>query len=98
MYVFYVFWPSNLCYCQDNRLQILNCTQDSISEAVKAPITAKEEVFDAHRDVVDGHLQVQTEGVADLFDEVDEKLLVEVIKEELEVRATVPTATTIKTV
>ena len=93
MYVFYVFWPSNLCYYQDNRLQILNCTQDSISEAVKAPITAKEEVFDAHRDVVDGHLQVQGEGVADLFDEVDENLRVEVIKEELEVRATVPTAT-----
>ena len=43
--------------------------------------------------MVDGHLQVQGEGVADLFDEVDEKLLVEVIKEELEVRATVPTAT-----
>ena len=43
--------------------------------------------------MVDGHLQVQAEGVADLFDEDDEKLLVEAIKEELEVRATVPTAT-----
>ena len=64
-----------------------------LSEAVKAPIIAKEEVFDADRDVVDGHLQVQAEGVADLFDEDDEKLLVEAIKEELEVRATVPTAT-----
>ena len=64
-----------------------------LSEAVKAPITAKEEVFDAHRDVVDGHLQVQAEGVANLFYEDDEKLLVEAIKEELEVRATVPTAT-----
>ena len=64
-----------------------------LSEAVKAPITAKEETFDAQRDVVDGHLQVQGEGVADLFEEDGEKLLVEVIKEELEVRATVPTAT-----
>ena len=64
-----------------------------LSEAVKAPITAKEETFDAHRDVVDGHLQVQGEGVADLFDEDGEKLLVEVIKQELEVRATVPSAT-----
>jgi len=34
--------------------------------------------------VVDGHLQVQGEGVADLFEEDGEKLLVEVIKEELE--------------
>ena len=64
-----------------------------LSEAAKAPITAKEETFDAHRDVVDGHLQVQGEGVADLFEEDGEKLLVEVIKEELEVRATVPTST-----
>ena len=93
MYVFYVFWPSNLCYCQDNRLQILNCTQDSISEAVKAPITAKEEILDAHRDGVDGHLQLPDEGVAALFDEDGEKLPVEVIKEELKVRATVPAAT-----
>ena len=43
--------------------------------------------------MVDGHLQVQGEGVADLFEEDGEKLLVEVIKEELEVRATVPTST-----
>ena len=35
--------------------------------------------------MVDGHLQVQGEGVADLFEEDGEKLLVEVIKEELEV-------------
>jgi len=77
----------------DNRLQILNCTQDSISEAVKAPITAKEEILDAHRDVVDGHLYILDEGVAPLFDEDGEKLLVEVIKEELKVRATVPAAT-----
>ena len=64
-----------------------------LSEAVKAPITAKKETFDAHRDVIDGHLQVQGEGVADLFEEDGEKLLVEVIKEELEVRATVPSFT-----
>ena len=43
--------------------------------------------------MVDGHLQVQGEGVADLFNEDGEKLLVEVIKQELEVRATVPSAT-----
>ena len=40
-------------------------------EAVRAPITATEELLDVHRDVVDG-----------------EKLLVEDIKEELEVRYT----------
>ena len=43
--------------------------------------------------MVDGHLQVQAEGVANLFYEDDKKLLVEATKEELEVRATVPTAT-----
>ena len=64
-----------------------------LSEAAKAPITAKEETFDAHRDVVDGHLQLPDEGVAALFDEDGEKLPVEVIKEELKVRATVPAAT-----
>ena len=64
-----------------------------LSEAVKAPITAKEEVLDAHRDVVDGHLYILDEGVASLFDEDTKELLVEVIKEELKVRATVPTAT-----
>ena len=64
-----------------------------LSEAVKAPITAKEEVLDAHRDVVDGHLYILDEGVASLFDEDTKELLVEVIKEELKVRATVPAAT-----
>ena len=90
---FYVIWPSNSCFCQDNRLQILNCTQDSTFRAVKAPIAAKEELLEGHRDVVDGHLQLPDEGVAALFDEDGEKLPVEVIKEELEVRATVPSAT-----
>ena len=64
-----------------------------LSEAVKAPITAKEEVLDAHRDVVDGHLYILDEGVASLFEEDTKELLVEVIKEELKVRATVPAAT-----
>ena len=65
-----------------------------LSEAVKAPIIAKEEVIDAHRDVVDG-LQFPDEGVASLFDEDIKELLVEVFKEELKVRVTVPTATVI---
>ena len=67
--------------------------KNPFSEAVKAPITAREELLDVHRDVVDGHLQIPDEGVAALFKEDGEKLLVEVIKEELEVRATVPSAT-----
>ena len=60
---------------------------------MKAPITAKEDLLDVHRDVVDGHLQIPDEGVAILFKVDGEKLLVEVIKEELKVRATVPSAT-----
>ena len=64
-----------------------------LSEAVKAPITAKEEIIDAHRDVVDGRLQVQDEGVASLLDEDIKELLVEAFKEELKVRATVPSFT-----
>ena len=63
-----------------------------LSEAVKAPIAAKEELFDVEKDVIDDHLQVHDEGVAFLFDE-DKELLVEVIKEEPKVRATVPSAT-----
>ena len=43
--------------------------------------------------MVDGHLYILDEGVASLFDEDTKELLVEVIKEELKVRATVPTAT-----
>ena len=50
-----------------------------ISEAVKGPIAAKEEILGDDRDVFDGQLQLQDEGVANLFYE-DEK---EVIKEEL---------------
>ena len=41
----------------------------------------------------DGHLHFLDEGVASLFDEDGKKLLVEVIKEELKVRATVLSAT-----
>ena len=94
MYVLNVFWPSNYSYfCQDNLFPILNVLKIPLSEAVKAPITAKEELLDVEKDVVDGHLQVQGEGVADLFEEDGEKLLVEVIKEELEVRATGPSFT-----
>ena len=65
-----------------------------LSEAVKAPITAEEELLDVEEDAVDGHLQVQDEGVASLFI-VDDKepLEVEVSEEELEVRATVPSPT-----
>ena len=85
------FGPLICVICQDNRLQILNCTRDSTFKAVKAPIAAKEELLEGHRDVVDGHLQLPDKGVAALFDEDGEKLPVEVIKEELEVRATVPT-------
>ena len=90
----HVFWPSNYsCFYQDNLFLIQTIFKIPLSEAVKAPITAKEEVLDAHRDVVDGHLQLPDEGVAALFDEDGEKLPVEVIKEELKVRATVPAAT-----
>ena len=51
-----------------------------LSEAVKAPITAKEEFLDVEKDVVDGHLQFQDEGVASLF-ENSKELLAEVIEE-----------------
>ena len=68
--------------------------KNPLSEAVKAPIAAKEELFDVEKDVIDDHLQVHDEGVAFLFDE-DKELLVEVIKEEPKVRATVPSATII---
>ena len=67
--------------------------KNPLSEAVKAPIAAKEELFDVEEDVIDGHPQFQDEGVARLFVEGDKELLVEVIKEELEVRATVPSFT-----
>ena len=67
--------------------------KNPLSEAVKAPIAAKEELFDVEEDVIDGHPQFQDEGVARLFVEDDKELLVEVIKEELKVRATVPDVT-----
>ena len=51
-----------------------------LSEAVKAPIAAKEELLDVEKDVVDGHLQFQDEGVASLF-ENSKELLAEVIEE-----------------
>ena len=66
--------------------------KNPLSEAVKAPIAAKEELFDVEEDVVDGHLHFQDEGVASLF-ENSKELLAEVIEEELKVRATVPAAT-----
>ena len=93
MDVFVSFGPLICVICQDNRLQILNCTRDSTFRAVKAPIAAKEELLEGHRDEVDGHLQLPDEGVAALFDEDGEKLPVEVIEEELDVPATVPSAT-----
>ena len=43
--------------------------------------------------MVDGHLHFLDEGVASLFVEDNKELLVEVIEEELKVRATVPSAT-----
>ena len=43
--------------------------------------------------MVDGRLQVQDEGVASLLDEDIKELLVEAFKEELKVRATVPSFT-----
>ena len=54
------FGPLICVICQDNRLQILNCTRDSTFRAVKAPIAAKEELFDVEEDVVDGHLHFKT--------------------------------------
>ena len=54
-----------------------------ISEAVKGPIAAKEEVLGDERDVFDGQLQVQDEGVANLLYGDEKEPLVEVIKEEL---------------
>ena len=63
-------------------------------DIIQALYTAKEELVDIHRDVVDGHLQLSDEvvAVAALFNEDGEKLLLEVIKE-FNVRATVPRAT-----
>ena len=89
----YVSWPSNYsCFYQDNLFLIQTIFKIPLSEAVKAPIAATEELFDVEKDVVDGHLHFQDEGVASLF-ENSKELLAEVIEEELKVRATVPAAT-----
>ena len=48
--------------------------------------------MDVQRDVVDGHLHFQDEVVAFLLDKDGKELLVDVIEEELKVRATVPSA------
>ena len=65
--------------------------QDSTFRSCEGAITAKEELLDVEKDVVDGHLHFHDEGVASLFI-IDDKepLEVEVSEEELEVRATVP--------
>ena len=66
--------------------------QDSTFRSCEGAITAKEELLVVEKDVVDGHLHFQDEGVASLF-ENSKELLAEVIEEELKVRATVPAAT-----
>ena len=71
--------------------------KNPLSEAVKAPIAAKEELFDVEKDVIDGHLHFQDEGVAALFEEDSKEALVEVIKEEHKVRAAVPIPSVITT-
>ena len=86
------FGPLILYFCQDNLFLIQTIFKIPLSEAVKAPIAATEELFDVEKDVVDGHLHFQDEGVASLF-ENSKELLAEVIGEELKVRATVPAAT-----
>ena len=87
------FGPLICVICQDNRFPILTVFKIPLSEAVKAPTTALEEVLDVEKDVVDGHLHFHDEGVASLFI-IDDKepLEVEVSEEELEVFATVPSA------
>ena len=52
-----------------------------------------QKLMDVQRDVVDGHLHFQDEVVAFLLDKDGKELLVDVIEEELKVRATVPSAT-----
>ena len=86
------FGPLILYFCQDNLFLIQTIFKIPLSEGVKAPIAATEELFDVEKDVVDGHLHFQDEGVASLF-ENSKELLAEVIEEELKVRATVPAAT-----
>ena len=81
------FGPLILYFCQDNLFLIQTIFKIPLSEAVKAPIAATEELFDVEKDVVDGHLHFQDEGVASLFGENSKERLAEVIEEELKVRA-----------
>ena len=53
-----------------------------ISEAVKGPIAAKEEILGDDRDVFDGQLQLQDDDVANLFYDDWKEPIAEVIKEE----------------
>ena len=89
-----VFWPSNLCYLSGQSFPDPDGIQDSTFRSCEGAITAKEELLDVEKDVVDGHLHFHDEGVASLF-VIDDKepLEVEVSEEEFEVRATVPTST-----
>ena len=88
-----VFWPSNLCYLSGQSFPDPASIQDSTFRSCEGAITAKEELLDVEKDVVDGHLHFHDEGVASLFIDAKESLEVEVSEEGLEVRATVPTAT-----
>ena len=94
MYVLHVFWPSNLFYLSGQSFPDPDGIQDSTFRSCEGAITAKEELLDVGKDVVDGHLHFHGEGVASLFI-IDDKepLEVEVSEEEFEVRATVPTST-----
>jgi len=59
--------------------------QDSTFRSCEGAITAKEELLDVEKDVVDGHLHFHDEGVASLFIIDDKETLeVEVGEEELE--------------
>ena len=89
-----VFWPSNLCYLSGQSFPDPDDIQDSTFRSCEGAITAKEELLEVEKDVVDGHLHFHDEGVASLF-VIDDKepLEVEVSEEEFEVRATVPTST-----
>ena len=94
MYVYRVFWPSNLCYLSGQSFPDPDGIQDSTFRSCEGAITAKEELLEVEKDVLDGHLYFHVEGVASLFI-IDDKepLKVEVSEEEFEVRATVPTST-----
>ena len=53
-----------MCFYQDNLFLIQTVLKIPLSEAVKAPIEAKEELFDNNKYVVDGHLHFHDYGVA----------------------------------